>query len=194
MAKHTTSRLTLGLSLLLSLMAPSFADDLQEATALYRQGKDAQALEYVDRFLRGHPKDDAQARFLKGVLLTETGRIQEAIQVFTKLAEDRPELPEPYNNLAVIYASQEQYDKARQALELAIQANPGYAMAHENLGDLYVKMASQSYASAQRLDPGNTNIQNKVLRASALLSGSRFAAPAAAAPKGGTARRPAATR
>jgi Flp pilus assembly protein TadD len=193
MAKHTTPRIVLGLSLWLSLAAPSFADDMQEASALYRQGKDAQALEYVDRFLRGHPKDDAQARFLKGVLLTETGRTQEAIQVFTQLAEDHPELPEPYNNLAVIYASQEQYDKARQALELAIQANPGYAMAHENLGDLYVRMASREYAGAQRLDPGNTNIQEKALRASTLLSGSRFAAPASPR-KGGATRRSSAAR
>lgn len=177
MANHPISRLTLGLtfSVLAFLATPARADDLQDATTLYKQGKDAQALEYVDRYLRSRP-GDSQARFLKGILLTETGKTQDAIQVFTKLSEDHPELPEPYNNLAVIYASQGQHDKARQALELAIQAKPGYATAYENLGDLYVKMASQAYGKAQQLDPNNTNIQTKQTQARSLLSGSRFIA------------------
>ena len=62
-----------------------------------------------------------KGRFLKGVILTEQNKTGEAIKVFTALTEDYPELPEPYNNLAVLYASQQQYDKSRQALELAIQ-------------------------------------------------------------------------
>jgi tetratricopeptide (TPR) repeat protein len=41
--------------------------------------------------------------------------------VFTKLTDDYPELPEPYNNLAVLYAAAGQYDKARAALEMAIE-------------------------------------------------------------------------
>jgi tetratricopeptide (TPR) repeat protein len=48
--------------------------------------------------------------------------------VFSKLTEDYPELPEPYNNLAVLYAQQKQYDKARTALEMAIRIHPGYAL------------------------------------------------------------------
>jgi Flp pilus assembly protein TadD len=59
------------------------------------------------------------------------------------LIEDYPELPEPYNNLAVLYAQQKQFDKARTALEMAIRIHPGYATAYENLGDLHSRLASQ---------------------------------------------------
>ena len=79
---------------------------------------------------------------MKGLILTEQGKPADAIKIFTGLTEDYPELPEPYNNLAVLYASQGQYDKARTALEMSIRTHPSYATAHENLGDIYAKMAS----------------------------------------------------
>ena len=85
----------------------------------------------------------------------ESGKPTDAIATFTKLTEDYPELPEPYNNLAVLYAGQSQFDKARAALEMAIRTNPSYATAHENLGDVYAKLASQAYNKALQLDAAN---------------------------------------
>ena len=82
--------------------------------------------------------------------------------MFTELAQDYPELPEPYNNLAVLYASQGAYDKARNALEMAIRTHPSYATAHENLGDIYAKMASQAYDKALQLDRSNQAAQSKL--------------------------------
>ena len=140
---------------------PVHANSVQEASRLLRQGQQAQALEQVDRFLADKPKD-AQGRFLKGTILAEMGRNAEAINIFTKLTEDYPELPEPYNNLAVIYAQQKQYDKAKQALEQAIRTHPSYATAHENLGDLYARLASQAYGKALQLDAANTTAQSKL--------------------------------
>lgn len=88
------------------------------------------------------------------MILSEQGKTTDAINVFQKLTEDYPELPEPYNNLAVLHASAGNYDKARVALERAIRTNPTYATAHENLGDVYAKLASQSYDKAMQLaDP-----------------------------------------
>jgi len=101
-------------------------------------------------------------RFLKGVLQRNAGKQTEAIATFIKLTEDYPTLSEPYNNLAVIYAGQSQFDKARAALETAIRTNPGYATAHENLGDVYVRLASQTYSKALELDIGNTAIPGKL--------------------------------
>lgn len=140
---------------------PARADELQDIQALVKQGNHAQALDRVNSYLASRPKD-AQGRFLKGVILTEQNKSAEAIKVFTALTEDYPELPEPYNNLAVLYASQQQYDKSRQALELAIQTHPSYATAHENLGDIYAKMASQAYDRALQLDKSNTAAQTKL--------------------------------
>jgi len=137
------------------------ADDLKEAQRLYNGGKLQPALEKVDAFLKVQPKDP-QGRFLKGLVLTEQKKTSEAIQVFTGLTEDYPELPEPYNNLAVLYASQGNYDKAKSALELAIHTHPSYATAHENLGDIYAQLASRAYDRALQLDKTNASAQVKL--------------------------------
>jgi tetratricopeptide (TPR) repeat protein len=137
------------------------ADEYGDVNQLLRSGKLPEALNKADQYLAGKPKDP-QMRFLKGVVLTEAGRTAEAITTFTKLTEDYPELPEPYNNLAVLYAGQAQFDKARAALEMAIRTNPSYATAHENLGDVYAKLASQAYSRALQLDAGNTAVQPKL--------------------------------
>ena len=148
-------------SLAFATIAAAQSDDFAEAGKLFRSGQQAQALERVDNFLKSNPKD-ARGLFLKGVILTEQGKQSEAIKIFTGLTEDYPELPEPYNNLAVIYASQGQYDKARTALEMSIRTHPSYARAHENLGDIYAKMASQAYDKALQLDKSNTAAQTKL--------------------------------
>ena len=150
------------------------ADDLREAQKLYGQGKMQPALEKVDGFLKVQPRDP-QARFLKGLLLTEQKRVPEAIQVFVGLTEDFPELPEPYNNLAVLYASQGNYDKAKSALELAIHTHPSYATAHENLGDIYAQLASRAYDRALQLDKGNTTAQLKLSMVKDLFSSQKVA-------------------
>jgi Flp pilus assembly protein TadD len=157
--------------LLIAPGAGAQSDDYQEASRLFRSGQQAQALERVDNFLKGNPKD-ARARFLKGLILTEQNKPADAIRLFTGLTDDYPELPEPYNNLAVLHASQGQYDKARTVLEMAIRTHPSYATAHENLGDIYAKMASQSYDKARQLDTSNTAAQAKLKLINELFSGS----------------------
>jgi len=161
-------------SLALLALAPAVhADALQDISKQIKQGQYPQALEQVDKYLAGKPKD-AQGRFLKGIVLTEMNKPNEAIVVFTKLTEDYPELPEPYNNLAVIYAQQKQYDKAKQALEMAIRTHPSYATAHENLGDIYARLASQAYDKALQIDSSNSSAQKKLALISDLMStGSR---------------------
>ncbi len=145
----------------LATPAMSQSDDLQEAQQLLKQGQVDRAMERVDAYLKTKPKD-ARGRFLRGILLTEQNKPNEAIRVFTDLTRDYPELPEPYNNLAVLHASQGDYDKARNALEMAIRTHPSYATAHENLGDIYAKMASQAYDKALRLDKSNQAAQTKL--------------------------------
>lgn len=138
-----------------------WADDYSEVSRLMRAGQVKEASAKVDQLLAAKPKDP-QLRFFKGVLQSEQGRTQEAIQTFSKLSQDYPELPEPYNNLAVLYAGQSQFDKARASLEMAIRTNPSYATAHENLGDVYAKLASQAYSKALQLDGGNAAVQPKL--------------------------------
>jgi tetratricopeptide (TPR) repeat protein len=149
--------------------AQSAPEDYNEARRLFAQASYAAALDRVESFLKGQPKD-ARGRFLKGLILTEQGKQPEAIKVFTALTEDYPELPEPYNNLAVLYAAQGQDDKARKALEAAIRTHPTYATAHENLGDIYAKMAREAYDKALQLDSSNTSARAKLALVKELFS------------------------
>jgi Flp pilus assembly protein TadD len=145
------------------------AQTLADIQNLMKDGKMPQALEQADRYIASRPRD-AQGPFMKGVILSEMGRPQDAIKVFTELTEAFPELPEPYNNLAVLYARQKQYDKAQTALEMAIRTHPDYAIAHENLGDVYAKLASRAYDKALQLDSSNKAAQTKLKRANELVN------------------------
>lgn len=158
---------------LLAITPLAHADTLQDIGKLMKQGQHAQALERAERYLSSNPKDP-QGRFLKGLILTELNRQPEAIVIFTKLTEDFPESPEPYNNLAVIYAQQKQYDKARQALEMAIRTHPSYATAHENLGDIYAHMASQAYDKALSIDSSNASAQTKLAMIRDMMTGAGY--------------------
>lgn len=139
----------------------SQADEYADTSQLVRANKFTEALAKVDSYLASKPADP-QMRFLKGVIQRNLGKQAEAVNTFTLLTQDYPELPEPYNNLAVLYAGQGQYDKARVTLEMAIRTNPNYATAHENLGDVYVRLASQAYNKALLLDSSNTTIAPKL--------------------------------
>jgi len=168
------------LAVVLGVALPALADELDDASKLLKAGQRDQALERVNRVL-AQKSSDPKARFLKGIILTEQGNAKEAIEIFTKLTQDYPNLPEPYNNLAVIYAGQGQYDKARAALEQSIRTHPSYATAYENLGDVYAKLASQAYDKALQIDKSNTGAQNKLSLARELVGGP--ATTVAAAPK-----------
>ena len=167
-------------------MAVAQTEDYAEVNRLLRSGQMAEALAKADQYLVGKARDP-QMRFLRGVILTESGKTQDAIATFSKLTEDYPELPEPYNNLAVLYAGQSQFDKARAALEMAIRTNPSYATAHENLGDVYAKLASQAYSKALQLDGTNPGVAPKLslirnLFAADTRSGATASVAAASAP------------
>jgi Tetratricopeptide repeat len=145
-----------------ALMASAaWADEYSDVSRLIRANQLVEAQTKADLFLSTKPKDP-QMRFLKGVILNERGKPLDAIAVFTKLTQDYPELPEPHNNLAVLYASQNQYDKAKASLEAAIKTNPSYSTAHENLGDVYAKLASIAYGKALQLDGGNPAVPPKL--------------------------------
>ncbi len=133
----------------------------EQASRLIREGKPDDALRMLDDALKQAPRDP-QLRFLYGVALAETGRKKDAAEVFEQMTQDFPELPEPYNNLAVMYAASGELDRARTALENAVRALPGYALGHENLGDVYLRMAARAYQKAGELDPRSTTGKQKL--------------------------------
>lgn len=148
-------------SLALSPATFAAASVAQDAQALIDSGKPADALAKLDDHLAKNPQD-AEARFTKGIALVKLNRSKDAIRVFADLTRDYPQLPEPYNNLAVLYAAQGDYDKARDALQAAIAKHPSYATAHENLGDIYAALAGAAYGKAATLDTSNQSVRHKL--------------------------------
>ncbi|MBF0180152.1 MAG: tetratricopeptide repeat protein [Magnetococcales bacterium] len=155
----------------LAPVAPAAAEGLDDIYALADRKEFDTALKKLNTYLAEHPQD-AQGRFLKGLIFTETKQYDQAIGVFTQLNKDYPELPEPYNNLAVLYAERGQFEKAQEALAQAVKAHPNYATAHENLGDIHAKMASQAYARAMKLNPNNATLTSKFNRVKTLFTDS----------------------
>lgn len=161
-----------------------------DITSLLQGSQPEQALKLIDQRLSATPKDP-QLRFLQGVAFAMANKNKEAIDTFTQLTKEFPELPEPYNNLAVLYANQNQLDKSRQALEQAIRTNPSYSTAHENLGDIYAKLASQAYSKALQLDGSHAqSVQPKLALIHDLFSTGQAQAQAQALAKAPSAPAP----
>jgi len=156
-----TLRACLAAVALLSAAALSHADEYGDVNALLQAGQATQALAKAEAYIQQNPRDP-QMRFLRAVILGEQGKAADAEAALTQLTRDYPELPEPYNNLAAIHAAQGQYDKARDALETALRLNPNYATAHENLGDVYARLAAQQYARAAQFASASKGVQPKL--------------------------------
>ena len=145
----------------LSLSFATQADESADIRRLHDAGHTLPAISRVNELLAAHP-NDPQIRFLKGVMLADAKRSAEAVALFQKLTEDFPELAEPFNNLAALHAASGDYRKARDALEQSLLINPSHVTAHENLGDVYVALARQSYARALQLAPNNVTVPRKL--------------------------------
>lgn len=139
-----------------------------EVARLTRAGQFDQAIERAQRYLQGNARDP-QMRFLVGVAQNQKGDVAAAQDTFSRLTQEFPELPEPHNNLAVIHAAAGRYDEARTALEAAIRANPQYAVALENLGDVHARLAQRAWQRAQQFDTGNARLEPKLKAVQALL-------------------------
>lgn len=129
---------------------PAVRDNTPEIDASIAQKNWQTALTQLDARIASNPHD-AQAKFKRGTVLVHLDRDDDAIAAFTELTQLYPELPEPYNNLAALYARHGRYAEARAALETAVKVNPGYGLAYENLGDLYLRMSDEAYRRALSL-------------------------------------------
>ena len=124
---------------------------LLETRELIELGKHEEADDIIVMQLKEKPRD-AQWRYLEALLKAEMGVslknkdiLGNAIFLFERLSEEFPELPEPYNNLAVLYDKMGQEQKAIDSFKLAILNNPDYGLAYENLADLYLFLARETY-------------------------------------------------
>lgn len=173
-------RLLLPFSLaVLCVSAQAQTNGTGEVSSLLQARQYEAALAKAGEQLKKNP-NDPQLRFLQGLALTNLGRKNEAATVFSALTRDYPRLAEPYNNLAVIHASNGRYDEAREALGKAIQIDPNYVTAYENLADLHLQLAQQALGKVIQLNPGNDVIRQRQAQLRKLVDASALATPAAA--------------
>jgi len=138
-----------------------YAQTLHEVRELLDRKQYAEAIAKLDKLTAERPREP-QARFMKGLALTDEGKTDDAMALFRAVIADYPELPEPRNNLAVLYAQKGEYAQARDELERAIQTAPDYAVAHENLGDVYARLAEVEYEKTIALDKRNRTAEPKL--------------------------------
>lgn len=167
----------LGIGLLGAVPGHARAADggLDAAQGAIAGGRFQAAIDILEPLIRQQP-DNAEARFLRGVVYAQMGDTDRAIAIFGHLTENYPDLSEPYNNLAVLYAAKGALEKAREALLRATELQPDYHTAFENLGDVYTKLAAQAYQRAYRLQGQNERARNKYDVLSELLAHPRGAA------------------
>ena len=150
-------RALLALGVLAAVLCPATApaaDRIDEVVSLVAQERYAEARKMLEPLLKGVPIGP-RARLIHGILRVREGHPEKAIAIFESIGADHPELFEPYNNLAVLYADQGRLEDARGALIAALERKPD-AVAYANLGDIYTRLARRAYERARevRTNPG----------------------------------------
>ncbi len=128
-------------------VASAAADPVERVVSLLSQEKYSEARAALEPLLQGEP-NAPRLRLLHGILRAREGRPGVAIAIFERLRNDRPDMFEPYNNLAVLYAERGRLDDARDGLLAALERKPD-AVAYANLGDVYTKLADRAYSHAR---------------------------------------------
>lgn len=126
------------------------------------------ALKHIAQALKHNPQN-VQLKFKRAVIYSRMGDNPTAKRYFNELIRFYPEIVEPYNNLAAIYASEGNLVKARELLLQAVTINPNFSMGYENLGDLALQgknpdtaQALQYYEKAASLAPDNKVLARKL--------------------------------
>ncbi|AYD65676.1 tetratricopeptide repeat protein [Achromobacter sp. LC458] len=132
-------------------LTPSPSQITNRIEMLLNRGDNEEALAMIEKReaeIKDQRGTDVQLMFQHARALAALNRTGEAIDIYTDMTTRFPELPEPWNNLAALYASRGELEKAQDALQMALRADPGYAAARANLGDLQLLQALRTYKKA----------------------------------------------
>lgn len=144
-----TLMVQIGLASLALLCSLARADVYDDVERMIRNGQIDRALQASQEHLKKSPQDP-QMRLLNSRILDAQGKSDEAMRLLESMVLEFPELPEPHNNLAVLYARAGRMQEALESLNKALLARPDYAVALENLGDLHLSLALHAYQRASR--------------------------------------------
>jgi len=123
------------------------ATSVQDIQSLLDKKLYVQAARSGEQLLQKH-SGDPDIEFLTAYAYQMSQQSGKAARYYQELIREYPELPEPRNNLAMIYLSNGDYDRASELLVNAINTHRSYATAYENLSNIYTGIASEAYRRA----------------------------------------------
>ncbi|TCT09751.1 tetratricopeptide repeat protein [Paralcaligenes ureilyticus] len=169
-----------GLANVLQALTPSVDTDIplsasqitDRINTMLNQGRNQAALDIIEKRQAQEQAGamigtDVQLLFLHARALAALGRTNEAIKMYSDMTTLYPELPEPWNNLAALYIKQGKLEMARDALTMALTANPKYSVAQANMGQVQLMLARQSFDNAAKL--GQSSARAKAEQTQAIL-------------------------
>jgi Flp pilus assembly protein TadD len=157
------------LAALLGVATLARADEVGELRALIARGDLTAAMARADKAVAAQPRD-AQLRFLRGVVLMDLGRDAQALDVFTLLTQEHPDLPDPYNNIGLLQARAGRPEAALAALQEALRCDPSHRTARANLGQVHLLLAVKAWEGLARSGPVDPALQRKLDAARTLLA------------------------
>jgi tetratricopeptide (TPR) repeat protein len=152
--------------------------DIDAVRDLLARGRAEAALQRIDAAttppaagnVSGAISTRPELRFLRGVALMDLNRDTEALAWFEAMAQDYPELPDPWNNIALLHVRAARLDSARRALEAALRNDPSYRLARTNLGLVHLMLAVQAWEEVAAAGPADAALTRRLQGARALLA------------------------
>lgn len=148
---------------ILSLVTgPVFAVGIvQNLQSLIDQNLYEQAALSGEKMLEDHA-GNPDIEFLTAYAYQMNQQNREATRHYRNLIRQHPDLPEPRNNLAMIYLADGDYDRASELLVKAINTHRSYATAYQNLSNIYTGIASEAYRRAVSESSEPVNYANEI--------------------------------
>ena len=147
---------------------PAVWNDYAKVENMAKNGQATEALALLETRLTQAP-NDAKASYLKGLILMQLGRRENAEAWFLGMRQQFPKLPQPYNALAVIYQAQGKLIEAELILRELSQAHPEQKNVHRNRGEIYLQLAQSAFEKAHQQNPDDAMINKRLEALSKLL-------------------------
>ncbi len=156
----------------LGCASPAWADELSELREQLGRGQAQAALTRLEGAVARKPElaRDPQYTFLRGVALMDLERDAQALAVFEGMTQLYPELPDPWNNMAVLLVRAQRLEPARLALETALRNDPGFRAARVNLGLVHLMLAIQAWEAVAASGPVDAALLKRLEGARALVA------------------------
>ena len=112
-------------------LAKQFAEALKDSRKLAEMSLKIRGSDFtLDQLI------EQEEHFQRGLKLMEVGKWEESGKAFQRSIDMRDCLPQPWGNLGTCFIMQERYDEAETALKRALEIDPKYRIAKQNLAAL----------------------------------------------------------